>query len=44
MNNTEVIADKILRELRESGLSYGEILRVVRLAKEKLENLKKIRK
>lgn len=44
MKKELIIADKILRELRNGGHSYGSMLSIIRLALEKLENLKKIKK
>ena len=38
----EAIANKIIREMREAGLSYGQMLQVIRLAKEKFDRLKKM--
>lgn len=38
----EAIANKIIREMREVGLSYGQMLQVIRLAKEKFDRLKKV--
>lgn len=38
----EAIANKIIREMREAGLSYGQMLQVIRLAKEKFDRLKKV--
>ena len=41
---TERIAEKIITELRQSGLSYGEMQNVVRVAKQRLDELKKVRR
>lgn len=44
MKKEEAAAEEILRQLRASGYSYGGMLSIIRLALEKLENLKKIKK
>jgi hypothetical protein len=44
MTKAEQKAESIIRQLREYGLSYGEMLTVIRLSLEKLEKLKKIKR
>jgi hypothetical protein len=44
MKKEEQKAESIIRQLREHGLSYGEMLTVIRLSIKKLENIKKIKR
>lgn len=44
MTKEEVLAEKVIKDMRESGLTYGEILRAIRLAKEKLDKLRQVKR
>lgn len=44
MTKEEKLADKMISEMRADGLSYGQMLEVIRLAKRKFEALMKVKK